>query len=63
MIVSFKTITKPERDLYKEKASKFHGLAYPVTSEEEVKAILANVKKEFFDSTHICYAYVLKPDK
>jgi uncharacterized YigZ family protein len=63
MITSFKTIAEPARDLFKEKASKFHALAYPVATEEEVKEILSKVKKEFFDSSHICYAYVLKPDK
>ncbi|HLP10648.1 MAG TPA: YigZ family protein [Flavobacteriales bacterium] len=63
MTSSYKTIQEPVRDLFKEKASKFHALAYPVSSEEEVKEILDAVKKEFYDSRHVCYAYVLGAGK
>jgi uncharacterized YigZ family protein len=42
---------------YKEKGSKFLSFAYPVKNEEEVKQILNEVKKKYFDARHHCYAY------
>lgn len=63
MITSFLTITGPSVSEYKEKGSKFIGLVYPVSSEEEVKNRLAEVKKKYFDARHHCYAYVLGADK
>ncbi len=45
--------------MYKEKGSKFIAFAYPVRSEEEVKAQLDLLKKEYYDARHHCYAYIL----
>ena len=36
---TYRTIAAPAQGIYKEKGSKFIGLAYPVTTEEEIKAI------------------------
>jgi uncharacterized YigZ family protein len=60
---TYKTLSLPCQDVYKEKGSKFIGLAYPVVTEDEVKEILKSVKKEYFDATHHCYAYQLGFDK
>ena len=60
---TYNTITQESSGLYKEKGSKFIALAYPVTNEDEVKEILAEVKKEYYNARHHCYAYVLNPDK
>ena len=46
-------------NFYEIKKSKFYSYAYPVFSEEEVKAILDDLNAEHKLSTHICYAYVL----
>lgn len=63
MITSFHTISGPSAGEYKEKGSKFIALAFPVCSEEDVKARLVEVKKKYFDARHHCYAYVLGADK
>lgn len=63
MITSFLTINAPSTSEYKEKGSKFIGLAFPVSSEDEVKNKLTEVKKKYFDARHHCYAYVLGADK
>lgn len=60
---TYKTITQTSSGLYKEKGSKFIALAYPVTNEDEVKEILAELKKEYYNARHHCYAYVIGPDK
>lgn len=54
------TIAAPSSSTYKEKNSKFLAFAYPVNSEAEIKEILNNLKKEYFDARHYCYAYRLQ---
>jgi uncharacterized YigZ family protein len=56
---TYRTLAAPAQGLYKEKGSKFIGLAYPVSSEEEVRDIYAQLKKEYFDARHHCYAFML----
>lgn len=57
---TYKTITAPiEEVIFKEKSSKFLGYAFPVTSEEEIKAHLEAVKKAHFSARHWCYAWQL----
>lgn len=63
MITSFHTINDPSAGEYKEKGSKFIALAFPVTSEDDVKARLAEVRKKYFDARHHCYAYVIGSTK
>ncbi|WP_114781446.1 IMPACT family protein [Botryobacter ruber] len=60
---TYRTIAAPSEGLYKEKGSKFIALAFPVTSEEEIKEIYADLKKKYYDARHHCYAYTLGADK
>ncbi|MDR3227226.1 MAG: YigZ family protein [Prevotellaceae bacterium] len=55
----YKTIDAPSAGIYKEKGSKFLAFAYSVSNENEIKIILAQLKKEYFDARHHCYAYRL----
>lgn len=60
---TFKTIASPSTEiLFKEKNSKFFGLAFPVTSEDEIKSILYNLRKQHFGAGHFCYAFQLGTD-
>jgi uncharacterized YigZ family protein len=56
---TYLTIAAPVQSLYKEKGSKFIGLAYPVQDENQIKDILTSLRKEYFDARHHCYAYML----
>ena len=60
---TYKMLSAPGEGLYKEKGSKFIATAFTVTSEEEVKQALAEVKKKYYDARHHCYAYMIGPDK
>jgi uncharacterized YigZ family protein len=61
---TYKTITAASEEiLFKEKNSKFFGYAFPVTSEEEIKEILDQLKKEHFSARHWCYAYQIGTEK
>ena len=54
----YKTIKIPsEETLFKEKGSKFFGYAFPVTSEDEVKNHLEDLRKQHHTARHFCYAY------
>jgi len=57
----YKTISKPAESNFRDHASKFIGFLYPVRSEEEIKQHLSELKKQFYDATHHCYAYRLGP--
>lgn len=59
----YKTIEKQSSGLYKEKGSKFLSFAIPVENIDEIKTILQDYKKEYFDARHVCYAYMLGPDR
>ena len=57
---TYLTISEPSEEvLFKEKNSKFFGLAFPVQTEEEVKEKLEEVKKLHPTAGHHCYAYQL----
>ena len=55
----YKSIAAPSEGLFKDNGSRFIALAYPVETEEEVKAIVAGLKKEYHDARHHCFAYRL----
>jgi len=54
---TYRSIAAPAKGIYKELGSKFLAFAYPVETEEAAKAILDEVRKEFFDARHHCYAW------
>jgi uncharacterized YigZ family protein len=58
----YKTIERPSQGLYKDKGSKFIARAVPCLTVDEVKAHLEQLKKEYHDARHHCYAYILGHD-
>ncbi|MEP6262044.1 MAG: YigZ family protein [Gillisia sp.] len=55
---TYKTISKPSEEvLFKEKNSKFFGYAFPVTTEEEAKIQIDELKKKHHQARHWCYAW------
>ena len=54
---TYKSIAEESSGLFKDKGSRFIALAYPVESEDEVRRIVASLKKEYHDARHHCYAY------
>jgi len=59
MADNYLTIKEQAKGIYKEKGSKFLAFAYPVDSEDEALNIIDNLRKEYFDAKHHCYAYSL----
>lgn len=62
-MASYQTIKALSEGFYKEKGSKFLAFAVPVQSEEEVKAFIAQKRKEHHLAVHVCSAFRLGADK
>lgn len=60
---TFQTLSASTKGIYKEKGSKFLSFAIPVTDVEEIKNIVKEYRKRFFDARHVCYAYMLGADR
>ena len=60
---TYKTIAAPAEGLYTEKRSKFIAIALPVRTVDEVKAWLDTYQKKYYDARHVCYAYMLGPER
>lgn len=59
----YKTIDDIGQGVYTEKRSKFLAYAHPVNSIEQIKDLLANYRKQHYDARHVCYAYMLGPER
>jgi uncharacterized YigZ family protein len=55
----YKTLKEISQGLYKEKGSKFIGIATPAASLDEVRQQLEMLHKRYHDARHHCYAYRL----
>ena len=61
---TYKTITVASNEVvFKEKNSKFYGYAFPITSEDDVKTPIEQLKKTHFSARHWCYAFQIGTDK
>ncbi len=56
---TYLTITERTEGEHAEKKSKFLSFAFHVESTDEVKDIVAEYKKKYYDARHVCYAYML----
>jgi uncharacterized YigZ family protein len=63
MVHSYHTIESPSEGQYKEKGSRFLAFAYPVNSEMEIKEKLEQLRQQFFDARHHCFAWILGADQ
>ena len=48
---------------YTEKRSKFLAFSHHVSTTDEIKALIGFYKTKYYDSRHVCYAYVLGADR
>ena len=60
---TYKTITGVVDSCYTEKRSRFIAYAVPVRTVEEVKEQIDKFRKQYYDARHVCWAYMLGPDR
>lgn len=63
MLDEYKTVKYKSESIYKDRSSKFIGIILPIENIEEVKKYLQEIKKEYYDATHHCYAYIIGINK
>ena len=63
MTDKFKTIATTSEGFYSEKRSKFLAFAHHVETLDEIKALLADYRKKYYDARHVCYAYMLGAER
>ena len=54
---TYRTLKRRSEGMYKEKGSKFIGIAVSCYNEDEAKNFLEEWKKEHHQARHLCYAY------
>ncbi len=54
---TYLTIRNRSEGLYKEKGSKFIGIALPCSTSEDAKELIELIRKEHHQARHFCYAY------
>ena len=59
----YKTISATSEGYYTEKRSKFLAFAHHVETVDQVKDIIAAYRKKYYDARHVCYAYMLGPER
>lgn len=48
-----------KQTLHKDRGSKFYGYAFPVTTQQDIKACINTLKKQHHTARHFCYAWQL----
>ena len=59
----YKTISATSEGYYTEKRSKFLAFAHHVDTVDQVKDIIAGYRKKYYDARHVCFAYMLGPER
>ena len=63
MIDEYKTLKSGGERYYTEKRSKFLAFAHHVQTVDEIKDLIAGYRKKYYDARHVCYAYMLGPER
>lgn len=63
MTDEYKTLKSGGEGYYTEKRSKFLAFAHHVQTVDEVKDLIAGYRKKYYDARHVCYAYMLGPER
>lgn len=59
----YRTIKSLSEGQYSEKRSKFLAFALPVDNVDEVRELVAQYQKKYYDARHACYAYMIGADR
>ena len=59
----YRTRKEEAEGTYSEKRSKFLAFAIPVSTVDEVKTLVAEYQKKYYDARHVCYAYMLGAER
>lgn len=60
---TYQTIQGESTAQFTEQRSRFISFAWHVTDTDQVKEHVAALQKEYYDARHVCYAYMLGPER
>ncbi len=60
---TYRTIKHRSEGVFRDKGSKFLAFAFPVYTADEIKRKLDELRKEYHDARHHCYAFRLGADR
>jgi len=60
---TYLTIDKPSEGIFRDRGSKFLAYAYPINSDQDIKGIIADLKKENPKANHHCWAMRWSTDR
>ncbi len=60
---AYKVLEKDGTAQIREKMSRFIGFAIPVASADEAKGRIKALANEYHDARHVCWAYMIGPDR
>lgn len=60
---SYLTIKDSAKGEYSEKRSKFLAFAFHVETTDEIKDLVSQIERDYYDARHVCYAYMLGPQR
>ncbi len=64
MTDEYKTVSNTKGEgYYTEKRSKFLAFSHHVETLDEIKEILSEYRRKYYDARHVCYAYVLGSER
>ena len=63
MTDEYRTLKSGGEGYYTDKRSKFLAFAHHVSSVDEIKDLIAGYRKKYYDARHVCYAYMLGPER
>ena len=63
IIDEYKTHKTEGEGYYTEQRSKFLAFAHHVQTIDEIKDLIAGYRKKYYDARHVCYAYMLGPER
>ena len=63
MLDEYKTLKSEGQGYYTDKRSKFLAFAHHVSTVDEIKDLIAGYRKKYYDARHVCYAYMLGPER
>ena len=60
---TYLTVKDSAQTQFVEQRSRFSSFIWHVTQADEVKERIAALQKEYYDARHVCYAYMLGPER
>lgn len=60
---TYLTVPAPAEAVFTEKRSRFLAFVYPVTTAPEALARVGELSRKYYDARHVCWAYMLGPER